>query len=99
MKRGAHFAHCGAPGVVNEDDMIRALGAGHLGGGAIDCFTFEPLRPDDPLVPVARDPGNNLILTPHVAAGTVAVSREERIPDFANVLKILNGEETTYRLA
>jgi lactate dehydrogenase-like 2-hydroxyacid dehydrogenase len=99
MKRGAHFAHCGAPGVVNEDDMIRALRDGHLGGGAIDCYTYEPLRPDDPLVPVARDPTNNLILTPHVAAGTVAVSREERIPDYANVLKVLKGEELNYRIA
>jgi phosphoglycerate dehydrogenase-like enzyme len=99
MKRGAHFAHCGAPGVVNEDDMIRVMASGHLGGGAVDCFTYEPLRPDDPLVPVARDPANNLILTPHVAAGTVAVSREERVPDFANVLRVLNGEELHCRLA
>lgn len=99
MKRGAHFAHCGAPGVVNEDDMIRSLREGHLGGGAIDCFTYEPMRPDDPLVPMARDPATNLILTPHVAAGTVAVSREERIPDFANVLNVLKGEELNHRLA
>lgn len=99
MKRGAHFAHCGAPGVVNEDDMIRSLREGHLGGGAIDCFTYEPLRPDDPLVPIARDPVNNLILTPHVAAGTVAVSREERIPDFINVLNVLEGKQLINRLA
>lgn len=99
MKRGAHFAHCGAPGVVNEEDMIRSLREGHLGGGAIDCFTYEPMRPDDPLVPMARDPVTNLILTPHVAAGTVAVSREERIPDFANVLNVLKGEQLSHRLA
>lgn len=98
MKRGSYFAHCGAPGVVNEDDMISALGEGHLSGGAIDCFTYEPLRSEDPLVPIARDPANNLILTPHVAAGTVAVSREERVPDFANVLKVLKGEELHHLL-
>jgi phosphoglycerate dehydrogenase-like enzyme len=98
MKRGAHFAHCGAPGVVNEDDMIAALREGRIGGGAIDCFTYEPLRTDDPLVPVARDPANNLILTPHIAAGTVAASREERVPDFANLLRILEGGELSYRL-
>lgn len=98
MKRGAHFAHCGAPGVVNEDDMIRSLKEGHLGGGAIDCYTYEPLRPDDPLVPVARDPASNLILTPHIAAGTVAASRDERAPDFANLLQILKGGELSHRL-
>jgi phosphoglycerate dehydrogenase-like enzyme len=98
MKRGAHFVHCGAPGVVNEADMIEALRSGQLGGGAIDCYTYEPLRPDDPLVPVARDPKNNLILTPHVAAGTVAVSREERVPDFGNIVNVLKGNELHHRL-
>lgn len=98
MKRGAHFAHCGAPGVVNEDHMIQSLREGHLGGGAIDCFTYEPLRPEDPLVPLARDPANNLILTPHIAAGTVAASRAERAPDFANLLQILKGGELSHRL-
>ncbi|HEY1152789.1 MAG TPA: NAD(P)-dependent oxidoreductase [Pseudolabrys sp.] len=98
MKRGAYFAHCGAPGVVIEDDMLRALAEGQLGGGAIDCYTYEPLRPDDPMVPVARVPSNNLILTPHVAAGTVAVSREERVPDFANIVRVLKGETVSHRL-
>jgi phosphoglycerate dehydrogenase-like enzyme len=88
MKRGAYFAHCGAPGVVNEDDMLAALRDGQLGGGTIDCFTYEPLRPDDPLVPVARNPASSLILTPHIAAGTVAASREERVPDFANLMQV-----------
>jgi phosphoglycerate dehydrogenase-like enzyme len=98
MKRGAYFAHCGAPGVVNEDDLLAALHDGHLGGGAIDCFTYEPLRPDDPLVPVARNPTNNLILTPHIAAGTVAASREERVHDFANLMQVLKGGELIHRL-
>lgn len=98
MKRGAHFAHCGAPGVVNEGDMLQALNDGQIGGAAIDCFTYEPLRPDDPLVPVARQPTSNLILTPHVAAGTVAVSRDERIPDYRNIVRILKGEELSFRL-
>jgi phosphoglycerate dehydrogenase-like enzyme len=98
MKRGSHFAHCGAPGVVNEDDMIKALRTGQLGGAAIDCFTYEPLRPDDPLVPVAREPANNLILTPHIAAGTVAANREERIPDFANLIQVLRNGELSHRI-
>jgi phosphoglycerate dehydrogenase-like enzyme len=98
MKRGAFFAHCGAPGVVNEDDLIAALRAGQLGGAAIDCFTYEPLRPDDPLLELARDPARNLILTPHVAAGTVAASREEREGDYANIRAVLQGRDLQYRL-
>jgi phosphoglycerate dehydrogenase-like enzyme len=98
MRRGAFFVHCGAPGVVNEDALIDALRMGHLGGGAIDCFTYEPLRPDDPMLDLARDPASNLLLTPHVAAGTVAASREERTNDYANILALLRQGELRHRL-
>jgi len=98
MKPGAVFAHCGAPGVVNEAALLEALDSGHLGGAAIDCFTYEPLRPDDPLLAPARDPRRNLILTPHVAAGEVSASARERIGDFANVMAVLKGGELRYRL-
>jgi phosphoglycerate dehydrogenase-like enzyme len=98
MKRGAKFVHCGAPGVVNETDLIAALRSGQLGGAALDCFTYEPLRPDDPLVEVARDPASNLLMTPHVAAGTVAASREERVNDYDNIMAVLRGNELIWRL-
>ena len=32
------------------------------------------------------------------AAGTVAVSREERVPDFANIVRVLKGETVSHRL-
>ncbi len=98
MKRGGCLVHCGAPGVLNEIDLIAALRSGQLGGGAIDCFTYEPMRPDDPLLELARDPHQNLILTPHVAAGTVAASAEERVTDFANIIAFLKGEKLRHRL-
>jgi phosphoglycerate dehydrogenase-like enzyme len=98
MKPGAVLAHCGAPGVVNEDHLIEALRAGQVGGAAIDCFTYEPLRPDDPLLDVARDPAGNLILTPHIAAGTVAASREERLGDYVNIRAVIEGRELQNRL-
>jgi phosphoglycerate dehydrogenase-like enzyme len=99
VKRGAMFVHCGAPGVVNELALLDALRAGRLGGAALDCFTYEPLRPDDPLLELARDPAANLILTPHVAAGTVAASREERIGDYRNIMAVIGGGELQGRLA
>jgi phosphoglycerate dehydrogenase-like enzyme len=97
-KRGACFVHVGAPGTVNETDLIAALRAGRLGGAAIDCYTYEPLRPDDPLLELARNPAANLILTPHVAAGTVAANREERVRDYSNLLAVLRGEPLLHRL-
>lgn len=98
MKKGAIFIHCGAPGVIDEEALIEGLRARRLGGAAIDCFTFEPLRPDDPLLALARDRRCNLILTPHVAAGAVSASAAERAGDYVNVTAILRGEDLRYRL-
>jgi phosphoglycerate dehydrogenase-like enzyme len=98
MKPGAIFAHCGSGGVVDEEALIHALRSGHLGGAALDTYGWEPLRPDDPLLALARDPRQNLILTPHVAAGTVAAEERRRADDYTNLLAVLSGKPLQYRL-
>src|SRR5207248_7032781 len=85
MRPGALFVHCGAGAVVDETALVEALRTGHLGGAALDTYTYEPLRPDDPLLAAARDPLQNLILTPHVAAGASAAARDARAEDFPNI--------------
>ncbi|MBL8057904.1 MAG: hypothetical protein JNK29_14465, partial [Anaerolineales bacterium] len=77
-----------------------ALKSGHLAGAALDTYNWEPLRPDDPLLELARDPSANLILTPHIAAGglTIAATTKHRAPDYDNLLRVLRGEPLNYRL-
>ena len=98
MRPGAVFVHCGAGAVVDEPALIEALRAGHLGGAALDTYTYEPLRPDDPLLALARDPTQNLILTPHVAAGATAAAHDARTEEFTNVRAVFEGGELQYRL-
>ena len=98
MKPGAFFAHCGSGAVVNEAALIESLRAGHLGGAALDTYTWEPLRPDDPLLELARDPAKNLILTPHIGSGTIAAHRNEREDDYNNLIAVLAGKALQYRL-
>ena len=98
MRPGAVFVHCGAGAVVDEPALIEALRAGHLGGAALDTYTYEPLRPDDPLLALARDPMMNLMLTPHVAAGATADARDARTEEFTNVRAVFEGGELQYRL-
>lgn len=99
MPLGALFVHCGSGAVVDETALIEALRSGHLGGAALDTYTYEPLRPAEPLLELARDPLQNLILTPHVAAGATADLREARVADFTNVKAVFEGGELQYRLA
>jgi phosphoglycerate dehydrogenase-like enzyme len=99
MKPGACLVSCGGSGVVDEDALAEAIAGGHLYGAALDTFTYEPISPDDPMLPLARRPRANIVLTPHTAAGTTAATVLERGGDWVNVLRMLRGEDLIGRLA
>lgn len=96
MKPGAFFISCGGSGTVNEDALVGALRSGHLGGAALDTFTWEPIQASNPLLKMAADPEYNLVLTPHVAAGT---HRGDRSMDFINIQRLLAGESLFHQIA
>lgn len=95
MKPGARVVHCGSGSVIDEHALADALHRGQIGGAALDTFEWEPLRPDNPLLPLARDPRANVLLTPHTAAGTMPGGRAG---DWANVRLVLAGEEPRFRV-
>lgn len=65
MKPAALLINCSRGGIVNETDLCKALQSGVIAGAALDVFTTEPLRADDPLLSAP-----NLIVSPHAAAQT-----------------------------
>lgn len=95
MKPGACFIFCGGSGLVHEPSLVAALRSGSLAGAALDTYTYEPLPPDSPLMALYRDPAVNLILTPHVAAGTLTGGRTS---DYTNLVRLLAGEPLLYRV-
>ena len=72
MKRGAILVNAARGGVANEAATAEALRSGQLGGAAFDVFTEEPLSKEGARV-FADCP--NLILTPHIGAGTAEANR------------------------
>ena len=102
MKPGSLFVSCGGSGVVDENALAAAIRSGHLGGAALDTFTFEPVALDDPMRALAADPRANVILTPHTAAGTAPIGVVGRTPsgaeDYDNLLRCLRGEPLVGRL-
>lgn len=101
MKPGAIFVHAGSGAVVNEPDLIDALRSGHLAGAALDTYTYEPMRADDPLLALAHDPAANLILTPHTAAGGISTRSGDRpsggrADDYANIVAMIEGRPLRY---
>lgn len=71
MKAGAVLINCGRGGLVDEHALVAALKYGRLGGAGFDVLTEEPPRNGNPLLK-PRLP--NLIVTPHMAWGSIEAS-------------------------
>jgi len=96
MKPGALVVHCGSGSVIDEAALADAVRTGHLGGAALDTYEWEPLRPDNSLVTLGRDPAMNVLLTPHTAASTRGGGG--RRGDWTNVRRLIAGEPLVNRV-
>jgi (S)-sulfolactate dehydrogenase len=67
MKKDAILINTARGGIVDDAALIDALRNGHLGGAAVDVYDPEPLPPGS----IYADAVPNLILTPHIAGGTI----------------------------
>jgi phosphoglycerate dehydrogenase-like enzyme len=66
---------------------LKALQNGQLGGAGLDVFEIEPPNPDDPLLKMP-----NVLLTPHIAAGTRDALIAKMDAAFANMIRVTRGE-------
>jgi phosphoglycerate dehydrogenase-like enzyme len=97
MKAGAALVSCGSGSVIDEAALAEAVKAGKLSGAALDTYEWEPIRPDNPLLPLARA-GYNILLTPHIAAGSTAAAARERLGDYTNITNHINGKSIRHRV-
>ncbi len=68
MKPGSFLINTARGALVDEQAVADALVAGHLGGVATDVLEEEPSRGESPLRKLTHP---NLIITPHIAWGSV----------------------------
>ncbi|MDR2448939.1 MAG: D-2-hydroxyacid dehydrogenase [Prevotellaceae bacterium] len=69
MKPSALLVNMGRGGIVNEADLAKAIDNNLIGGAAIDVYEQEPIPDSHPYLCVKNK--QKLILTPHVAWGSV----------------------------
>jgi phosphoglycerate dehydrogenase-like enzyme len=62
MKPGAYLINIGRGGIIDEDDLVRALSKKRIAGAGLDVFATEPLPPESKLWELP-----NLLFSPHVS--------------------------------
>lgn len=87
MKRSALLINTARGPLVDEAALVAALRAGQIAGAGLDVFEIEPLPADHPLVSLP-----NVVLTPHIAAGTSDALVVKMKACFANMLRVARGE-------
>jgi phosphoglycerate dehydrogenase-like enzyme len=97
MKPGAALVSCGSGSVIDEPALAAAIKSGALNGAALDTFEWEPLKADNPLIALAKQ-GYNVLLTPHIAAGSTAAAAQERLTDYTNLVNHITHKPLKYRV-
>jgi D-3-phosphoglycerate dehydrogenase / 2-oxoglutarate reductase len=91
MKPTCRIVNCARGGIVNEEDLARALKEGLIAGAALDVYTSEPFE-NNPFMGL-----DNIIMTPHLAASTdeaqliVAVDVAKQMVEYLNTGTIVNA--------
>lgn len=93
MKRGAYLINASRGGLVDESALVDALKSGRLAGAALDVFENEPPEAANPLFGL-----RNVVLTPHIAAGTRDALTTKMRALFANVERFYRGEPLNNRV-
>lgn len=87
MKETAILVNCARGPVVDPEALYGALTSGEIAAAALDVTEEEPINAEDPLLSL-----ENLIITPHVAAGSPVTAVEGARRQAENVLMVLTGQ-------
>ena len=87
MKPGAVLINTSRGTLVDEAALVEALAAGRLAGAGLDVLEKEPATADNPLLHF-----ENVVITPHIAAGTRDALATKMLAVFANLQRSTRGE-------
>lgn len=86
MKPSAFLINTARGGLIDEDDLARALHHGRIAGAGLDVLTLEPPRADNPLVSAPR-----CVITPHISWSTQEARKRLFDEALLNLTAFLQG--------
>jgi phosphoglycerate dehydrogenase-like enzyme len=92
FKPGAQFINAARGQCVDYRALAAAIRTGHISAAGIDCHDPEPPPPDYPMFGVM---GENVILTPHIAA-RVPAAMEAMCDVVYDIVNVLEGRPPQY---
>lgn len=87
MRPGAYFINAARGELVDEPALIAALRSGQLAGAGLDVFASEPPGTSNPLLSLPQ-----VVVSPHVANGTIEALEDKAAFYGENILRVLRGE-------
>lgn len=90
MKETAYLINVGRGGIIEEKSLVKVLNEGHLAGVGLDVFEHEPLLEDDVIYQI-KDM-DRVILTPHIAWGSIEARQRCVDEVYKNIVAHLKGE-------
>ena len=93
MKRGAFLVNTARGDLLNEPAIFDSLQENHLGGVALDTFSEQPPKVNNPLLSISQ-----VIATPHIGAHTDGAARAMGVGALNNCLAVLRGQEPENRV-
>jgi glycerate dehydrogenase len=97
LKRGAVLVNTSRGGLVDEAALAEALLDGRLGAALLDVLSEEPPRRDHPLLDPAAPFADRVVVTPHIAWGTVE-TRSRLIEEVAENFAAFRRDERRNRV-
>ena len=86
MKTSAIIVNTARGGIINENDLEKALNENLLFGAALDVFSKEPVEKNNPLLK-----NNKVILSPHSATFTDECTSRMGIETTKNIIDFFEG--------
>jgi D-3-phosphoglycerate dehydrogenase len=92
MQPGAFLVNTARGAIVDNEALCGAIRSGHLAGAALDTYDPEPVPSDHPLLALAAEYPDALILCPHQGGDTIGAFQTVYRMLFENLGKLMAGQ-------